>query len=65
MLTTQSDLVTSKIYWEQLLAGLNFTVDAENLFCLYKRKKRFLCGITAAQTAGNHGDARGVTSYLH
>ena len=57
-------MIASRILLQQLLAGLNFTVDAENLFCLYKRKKWFLCVITAAQTAGNHGDARVVTSYL-
>ena len=39
-----------------MLAGRNFTVDAENLFCLYKRKKWFLYAITATQRAGNHGD---------
>ena len=45
-----------------LLAFLDFTLDSENLFCWYKRKKWFLWA--AAQAAENHGDKWSLTWYL-
>ena len=35
-------LAASRTLWQRLLACLNFTLDSEDLFCWYKRKKRFL-----------------------
>ena len=50
---------------QQLLACLNFTLDSEDLFCWYKRKKWFLqAKAAAAQAAENHGDVRALTWYL-
>ena len=40
------------ILLQWLLTYLNLTLDAENLFCLYKQKKWFL--LWAAQAAENH-----------
>ena len=35
-------LAASRTLLQRLLACLNFTLDSEDLFCWYKRKKRFL-----------------------
>ena len=42
-------------FLQQSLACLNFTLDVEDLFCWYKRKKWFLWAIAAAQTAEKDG----------
>ena len=50
---------------QRLLAFLNFSLDSSlDLSCWYKQKKWFLCTITAAQAAENHGDEWDVTLYL-
>ena len=41
----------SKILFQQLLASLNFTVDAEGLLYWYKQKNWFLWAMAAAQAA--------------
>ena len=48
----------------QLLACLNFPLDSEDLFCLYKQKKWFLWTMAAAQAAENHAGKWGLTWYL-
>ena len=39
VLVAYASLVASRILLQQLLACLNFTLDSEDLFCWYKRKK--------------------------
>ena len=51
-----ASLAVSRTLLQQLLDCLNFTLDWENLFCWYKRKKKFLWTIAAEQAAKNHGD---------
>ena len=46
VLVAYASLAASRTLLEQLLACLNFTLDSD-LFCWYKRKKWFLCTITA------------------
>ena len=53
-------LASSKILLQWLLACLSFTLDSEDLFFWYKRKK---WTTTAAQAAENHGDQWGLTWY--
>ena len=57
-------LGASRNLLQQLLACLNFTLDSEDLFCWYKRKKWFLWTMAAAQAAENHDDEWGLTWYL-
>ena len=42
ILVVYVSLAASRTLLKRLLACLNFTLDSENLFCRYKRKKRFL-----------------------
>ena len=42
VLEAYANLAASRALLQQLLACLNFTLDSEDLFCWYKRKKRFL-----------------------
>ena len=39
---------------------LNFTLDAEDLFCWFKRKKWFLWATSAVQAAEENGDEEGL-----
>ena len=55
-LVAYASLAISKTLFQQLLACLSFTLDSEDLFCLYKRKKWFLWNMAVAQAAENHGD---------
>ena len=64
VLLAYPSLAASRTLLHQLLACLNFTLDSEDLFCRYKRKKGFLWTIAAAQAAENHGDEWGLTWYL-
>ena len=57
-------LASSKILLQWLLACLSFTLDSEDLFFWYKRKKWFLWTMAAAQAAENHGDEWGLTWYF-
>ena len=54
-LLTYASLAASKILLQRLLACLNFTLDSEDLFCWYKRKK-VKRAMAAAHAAENHGD---------
>ena len=56
VLLAYASLTASRTLLQQLLARMNFTLDLEDLFCCYKRKKRFLQSMAAAQAAKNHGD---------
>ena len=56
--------VSLKNPFEQLLAGLKFTLDSENSFSWYKWKKWFLWTMAAAQAAKKWGDEWGLTRYL-
>ena len=64
VLVAYASLAASRTLLQRLLACLNFTLDLEDLFCWYKRKKWFLLTMTAAQAAENHGDEWGLTWYL-
>ena len=64
VLVAYASLTASRTLLQQLLACLNFTLDSEDLFCWYKRKKWFLWTMAAAQAAENHGDEWGLTWYL-
>ena len=57
-------MTASRTLLQRLLACLNFTLDSEDLFCWYKRKKWLLWIMAAAQAAENHGDKWGLTWYL-
>ena len=63
-LLAYASLAVSRTFLQQLLAGLNFTLDSEDLFCCYKWKKWFPWTMVAAQAAENHGDEWGLTWYL-
>ena len=63
-LVAYASLAALKTLLQRLLACLNFTLDSEDLFCWYKRKKWFLWTMAAAQAAENHGDEWGLTWYL-
>ena len=39
VLLAYASLAASRTFLQQLLACLNFTLDSEDLFCWYKRKK--------------------------
>ena len=56
--------VSLKNPFEQLLAGLKFTLDSENSFSWYKWKKWFLWTMAAAQAAKKWGDEWGLIRYL-
>ena len=47
-----------------LLAYLKVTLDAEDLYCWYRWKKRYLSAIAAAKTSENHGDEWSFIRYL-
>ena len=64
VLVAYANSATSRTLLKRLLACLNFTLDSEDLFCWYKRKKWFLWTMAAAQAAENHGDEWGLTWYL-
>ena len=64
VLVAYASLAASKTLLQRLLACLNFTLDSEDLFCWYKRKKWFLWTMATAQAAENHGDKWGLTWYL-
>ena len=59
-----ASLTASRTLLQQLLACLNFTLDSEDLFCWYKRKKWFLWTMAAAKVAKNQEDEWGLTLYL-
>ena len=42
VLLAYASMVASRTPFQRLLACLYFTLDSEDLFCWYKRKKRFL-----------------------
>ena len=48
VLAAYASLAASRTLLQQLLAFLNFTLDSEDLFCWYKRKKWFLWTMAAA-----------------
>ena len=56
VLLAQACLAASKTILQPLLANLNFTIDANNLFYWSKQNKWFLWAMAAAQTTGNHGE---------
>ena len=56
VLLVYASLAASRTLLQQLLACLNFTLEAEDLSFWYKRKKCFLCAMAAAQTAENQRD---------
>ena len=56
-------LAASRTLSQWLLACLNFTLDSEDLFYWYKRKKWFLWTMTTAQAPENHGDEWGFDTY--
>ena len=56
VLLAHASLATSRTLLQWLLVGLNFTLESEDLFFWYKRKKWFLWTMAAAQAAENHGD---------
>ena len=60
-LLTHASLAALRILLQRLLACLNFTLDSEDLFCWYKRKK--LWAMAAAQAAKNQGDEWCLTHY--
>ena len=64
VLVAYASLAASRTLLQRLLACLNFTLDSEDLFCWYKRKKWFLWTMAAAQAAENHGDQWGLIWYL-
>ena len=64
VLVAYASLAASRTLLQRLLACLNFTLDSEDLFCWYKRKKLFLWTMAVAQTAETHGDEWGLTWYL-
>ena len=59
-----TSLTASRRLLRRLLASLNFTLDSEDLFCRYKRKKWFLWTMATAQAAENHGNEWGLTWFL-
>ena len=63
-LVAYASLAASATLLQRLLACLNFTLDSEDLFWWYKRKKWFLWPIATVQAFGNHGDEWGLTLYL-
>ena len=64
VLVAYASLAASRTLLQWLLACLNFTLDSEDLFYWYKRKKWFLWTMAAAQAAENHGDKWSLTWYL-
>ena len=65
ILLAHVSLAASRALLQQLLACLNFTLEAEDLYFLYKwKKKRFLWTMAAAQSAENHGDEWGLIWYF-
>ena len=64
VLVAYASLAASRTLSQRLLACLKFTLDSEDLFCWYKRKKWFLWALAAAQVPENHGDEWGLTWYL-
>ena len=56
-----ASLSASRTLLQQFLAGLNFTLDLEDLFCWHKQKKWFVWAMAAAQAAENHEDEWGLT----
>ena len=54
LLLAYVSLVASRTFLQQLPACLNFTLDSEDLFCWYQRKK--WAPMAAALTAKSHGD---------
>ena len=62
VLVAYASLAASRTLLQWLPACLNFTLDSEDLFCWYKRKKWFLWTMAAAQAAENHGDEWGLTT---
>ena len=69
VLVAYTSLTVSKILLQELLACLNFTLNSQDLFCCYKRRKWFLWTMAAAQAAKNHEDEWGLTwhdeGYIH
>ena len=63
-LVAYASLAASTTLLQRLLACLNFTLDSEDLFWWYKRKKWFLWTIAAAQAAENHEDEWDLTWYF-
>ena len=63
-LVAYASLAASTTLLQRLLACLNFTLDSEDLFWWYKRKKWFLWTIAAAQAAENHEDEWDLTRYF-
>ena len=64
VLLPDASLAASRTLLKQLLACLNFTLDSEDFFYWYKRKKWFLWNIAAAKATENHGHEWGLTWYL-
>ena len=56
VLLTYASLAASGNLFQRLLACLNFTLDSEDLFFCYQRKKLISITIAAEQAAENHGD---------
>ena len=57
-LVAYASLAALRTLLEQLLACLKFTLDSENLFCMYEWKKN-LWTMVAAQAAEDYGDEWG------
>ena len=64
VLLAYASLAASRTFLQRLLACVNFTLDSEDLSFRYKQKKWFQWTMAAAQTAENHGDKGGLTSYF-
>ena len=58
-----ASLAALRTLLQWLLTCMNFTFDSEDLFCWYKRKKRFLGAMAGAKAAENYGDVWDLTWY--
>ena len=58
-LLAHASLAASRTILQRLLACPNFTLDSEDVYFWYKRKKLFLWTMVAARAAEKHGDELG------
>ena len=56
VLIASASLAALRTLLQRLRACMNFTLDSEDLFCWYKRKKQFLEAMVGAKAAENYGD---------
>ena len=64
VLVAYASLVASRTLLQQLLAYLYYTLNSEDLFCRYKRRRWFLWAMAASQAAKNHGDEWGIYAWI-